>query len=119
MVYNTYVPSYNMTWFRAFAQLDQPTFVSNASHPSCTNTAALVDLGLCLVGSFKPNSTVDTSPQNSTNPNISSGLSTGGKVGVAVGVVAGVAALAVIGTFVYRHRALRNKEGAFYKMNDM
>jgi hypothetical protein len=118
MVYNTYEPTYNMIWLRAFAQLDGSKFISNASYPSCTNPVERMNLDKCSLNLFKPNSTVDNSPQRSTNLDISNGLSVGGKVGVAIGVVAGVAAFAVIGTFMYRRRSVK-KEGAFYKMDNM
>lgn len=119
MVYSTYEPDYTMTWLRAFAQMGDSKFISNASYPSCTNPAERIELDICSLNPFNPNHEVDRTPQPSTNPQISSGLSTGGKVGVSVGIVVGLAAFAVLGTFIYRRRSVKNKEGAFYKMNDM
>lgn len=121
MVYNTYEPTYNMTWLRGFALMRDPQFISNASYPSCTNTVARIDINSCSIGAFKPGAKVPTSPQTpESNEDASDGLSTGGKVGVAVGVVVGVVVVAVAGTFMYRkkkHRA--NPEGTFVRMNDM
>lgn len=121
MVYNTYEPTYNMTWLRGFALMRDPQFISNASYPSCTNTVARIDINSCSIGAFKPGAKVPTSPQTpESNEDASNGLSTGGKVGVAVGVVVGVVVVAVAGTFMYRkkkHRA--NPEGTFVRMNDM
>lgn len=122
MVYNTYEPTYTMTWLRGFALMRDPNFISNASYPSCTNTVARIDINSCSIGAFKPGAKVPTSPQTPDNSNedASNGLSTGGKIGVAVGVVVGVVVVAVAGTFMYRkkkHRA--NPEGTFVRMNDM
>lgn len=121
MVYNTYEPDYEMTWLRAFAQLGKSTFVSNATYPSCTNVAERLSLDICTLDAFKPNTTADTTPHASSNPNIESGLSTGGKVGVAIGVIVGVVAVSVIGVFGYRKYkySAKPQEGTFYRMNDV
>lgn len=122
MVYNTYEPTYSMTWLRGFALMRDPNFISNTTYPSCTNAVARIDLNSCGIGAFKPDATVPTSPQapDSSNQDASNGLSTGGKIGVAVGVVVGVVVVAVIGTFMYRKKKHgANNEGTFVKMNDM
>ncbi|KAI8068182.1 uncharacterized protein B0P05DRAFT_580682 [Gilbertella persicaria] len=80
MVYNTYEPSMNRTWFRAFAQLEDTQFISNTTYPTCTNVIQRLDLDSCRYQPFQPNKTLDITPKKSTNPNISHGLSTGGKV---------------------------------------
>lgn len=119
MVYSTYEPSYNMTWLRTFARLNDPTFVSNATYPSCSNPVASLDLDVCSIAPFSPNTPVSTSPTPSTNPSIHKELSVGAKIGIVIGVCAGVAALAVVGVFIYKRRSVQQKEGTFVRMNDM
>jgi hypothetical protein len=120
MVYNTYEPTYTMTWLRGFALLRKPVFISSDSYPSCTNVVARIDTNSCFLGAFTPNGTVDTSPIKVPGLDKSDGLTTGGKIGVAVGVVVGAVIVAVVGTFIYRKRKHRaNNEGTFVKMNDM
>ncbi|KAI8973278.1 hypothetical protein BDF20DRAFT_914748 [Mycotypha africana] len=126
MVYNTYEPTYNMTWLRAFAQMEDSKFIKNTNYPTCSmNTTAVAErlnLNSCHINPFKPNTTISASPKHSNNHSLNHNLSVGAKVGIAIGVIVGVAALAVIGTFAYRkikYTAAKNKEGAFYRMSDM
>ncbi|KAI8359934.1 hypothetical protein EDC96DRAFT_429627, partial [Choanephora cucurbitarum] len=79
MVYNTYEPTYNTTWIRSFARLQSPTFITNTSYPSCTNTIQRLEMNTCAFAAFKPNTTIDVTPKKSKNPNIHQPLSTGGK----------------------------------------
>ncbi|EIE91241.1 hypothetical protein RO3G_15952 [Rhizopus delemar RA 99-880] len=80
MVYNTYEPSYNMTWLRAFAQSARPVYVSNATYPSCTNPYERLLINPCSIAPFDPkNNNTITGPSDSKNSYVQHGLSTGGK----------------------------------------
>lgn len=119
MVYNTYEPSVNMTWIRAFARMGTPIFVSNNSYPSCTDPVAIIRTDVCSIGAFNPNTNSTSTPNKATNYGVHSSLSAGGKAGIAVGVIVVFAGLAIFGVFKYRRRSSIPKEGTFVKMNDM
>ncbi|GAA5798900.1 hypothetical protein HPULCUR_004307 [Helicostylum pulchrum] len=115
MVYNTYEPSYNMSWLRTFAQMKKPGFVSDVTYPSCINPVPRINTNICNMGAFKPNSTDLNTINTATS---SKGLSTGGIVGVSIGVIIGIAALVAFGVFKYKRRG-KPVEGTFVKMNDI
>jgi nucleoside permease NupC len=102
MVDNTYEPTYNMTWLRAYAQMENPKFVTTAVYPSCTDPLVSLDLSQCT---FNSSSGEDSSDVEVQDARMKQGLSTGGKIGIAVGVVVGVVLLLFISLFAYRKYA--------------
>ncbi|KAG1145100.1 hypothetical protein G6F37_009730 [Rhizopus arrhizus] len=120
MVYNTYEPSYNMTWLRAFAQSARAVYVSNATYPSCTNPYERLLINPCSIAPFDPqNNNTITGPSDSKNSYVQHGLSTGGKVGIAIGVVAIVAIIIGARFYFYRKNNPSSDGRMFFRMRDM